>query len=103
LALIDVQESKAIAWYFIDWYLKAKPLPDISLIDVQERDHALRVEDLQGEISQRERHISNLKEDAGKLQTSISHLNTELDFKRQEIQKVKVDTQNQIRWGQVTT
>ena len=64
----------------------------------QEKDHALRVEDLQGEITQRDRHIYNLKEDAGKLQQSINHLNKEIDFKRQEIQKVKVETQNQIRY-----
>ncbi|XP_052773969.1 protein FAM184A-like [Mya arenaria] len=63
----------------------------------KERDHALRVEDLQGEITQRERHITNLKEDAGKLQTSISHLNKEIDFKRQEIQKIKADTDHQVR------
>jgi len=64
----------------------------------QEKDHALRVEDLQGEITQRDRHIYNLKEDSGKLQQSINHLNKEIDFKRQEIQKVKVETQNQIRY-----
>lgn len=63
----------------------------------KEKDHALRVEDLQEEITQRERHINNLKDDAGKLQTSISHLNKEIDYKRQEIQKAKVDMQNQIR------
>ncbi|KAL4231837.1 hypothetical protein ACF0H5_009413 [Mactra antiquata] len=63
----------------------------------KEKDHALRVEDLQGEITQRERHITNMKEDATKLQTSINHLNKEIDFKRQEIQKIKADTQTQIR------
>ncbi|WAR21084.1 F184A-like protein [Mya arenaria] len=66
----------------------------------KERDHALRVEDLQGEITQRERHITNLKEDAGKLQTSISHLNKEIDFKRQEIQKIKADTDHQKRMAE---
>lgn len=63
----------------------------------KEKDHALRVEDLQSEISQRERHITNLKEDASNLQMSINQLNKEIDFKRQEIQKIKMDTQNQIR------
>ena len=57
----------------------------------------LRVEDLQGEITSRERHITNLKDDAQKQQTTINHLNKEIDFKRQEIQKIKSDTQNQIR------
>lgn len=70
----------------------------IDCFNFQEKDHALRVEDLQGEITQRERHITNLKEDTGKLQTSINHLNKEIDFKRQEIQKIKVDTQNQMRY-----
>lgn len=58
----------------------------------------MRVEELQGEITQRERHITNLKEDASTLQTSINHLNKEIDFKRQEIQRIKSDTQNQIRY-----
>lgn len=66
----------------------------------QERDHALRVEDLQGEITQRERHIINLKEDTSKLQTCIHHLNKEIDIKHQEIKKIKVETQNQMRYGQ---
>lgn len=63
----------------------------------KEKDHALRVEDLQGEITHRERHITNLKEDTGKLQHTINQLNQEIDFKRQDIQKIKSDTQNQIR------
>ena len=58
----------------------------------------MRVEELQGEITQRERHITNLKEDANNLQTSISHLNKEIEFKRQEINRIKSDTLNQIRY-----
>lgn len=57
----------------------------------------MRVEELQGEITQRERHITNLKEDTNNLQTSIAHLNKEIEFKRQEINKIKSDTANQIR------
>ena len=57
----------------------------------------MKVEELHGEITQRERHITNLKEDASNLQTTIHHLNKEIDFKRQEIQRIKSDTQNQIR------
>ena len=63
----------------------------------QEGDHNMRVEELQGEITQRERHITNLKEDTNNLQTSISHLNKEIEFKRQEISKIKSDTAHQIR------
>ena len=65
----------------------------------QERDHNMRVEELQGEITQRERHITNLKEDTNNLQTTISHLNKEIEFKRQEISKIKSDTAHQIRYS----
>ena len=81
---------------FVVWEWVKLLIPEVFIFH-QEKDHQLRVEDLQGEITHRERHITNLKEDSSKLQVTINHLNKEIDFKRQEIQKVKSDTANQIR------
>ncbi|KAL3864834.1 hypothetical protein ACJMK2_006484 [Sinanodonta woodiana] len=63
----------------------------------KERDHQIRVEELQGEITHRERHIINLKEELRSLESNISKLNKDIASKEKEIQKVKSDTKVQLK------
>ena len=65
---------------------------------MQERDHQLRVEELQEEISQRETHIIKLKEELKRLQASLSNLNKAVIEKDNEMLRVRQELKEQIRY-----
>lgn len=55
------------------------------------------MEELQDDVTQRDRHISNLEEDIQKLKADISSTKKEIDFKAQEIMRVQTDADKRIR------
>lgn len=60
-------------------------------------DHSMRVEELQGEVTHRERHITNLRAEVTQLQNSIDQMTRDLEMRANEIQKIKMDATIQIR------
>ncbi|KAL5022301.1 hypothetical protein ScPMuIL_001456 [Solemya velum] len=60
-------------------------------------DHSMRVEELQGEVTHRERHITNLRSEVSQLQNSIDQLTRDLEMRGNEIQKIKMEATIQIR------
>lgn len=63
----------------------------------KDKDHSMKVEDLQSEIGHRERHINNLKEEIHGLKENIEKLIRELEAKGKEILKVRSDANLQIK------
>ncbi|XP_076435119.1 protein FAM184A-like [Babylonia areolata] len=63
----------------------------------KERDHQLRMEELQEEISQRETHIVKLKEELKRLQASILALNRTITDKDGDTHRVQKEMKEQMR------
>ncbi|XP_046334607.2 protein FAM184A-like isoform X1 [Haliotis rufescens] len=63
----------------------------------KDNDHSLRIEDLQGEITQRERHIKNLEEEIRKLQNDIDQLKKEITTKGKEVLKARSDANSRLK------
>ncbi|KAL8578500.1 hypothetical protein ACOMHN_028772 [Nucella lapillus] len=63
----------------------------------KERDHHLRVEELQEEISQRETHIVKLKDEVKRLQATILALNKSIADKDGDVSRVKTELKEQMR------
>nr|KAG5714215.1 hypothetical protein BaRGS_018432 [Batillaria attramentaria] len=63
----------------------------------KERDHQLRAEELQEEISQRETHIVKLKEEVKRLQAAINSLNRAIADKDKDTQRVRGELKEQFR------
>ncbi|XP_077992383.1 protein FAM184A-like [Glandiceps talaboti] len=69
----------------------------IELKQRQEMEHRDKVQDLQEDLRHRERHIDNVEADIRELKESISQLNKELDFKGQEVLKIRSETNAKLR------
>lgn len=69
----------------------------IELKQQQERADKSRMEELQDDVTQRDRHISKLEEDIQRLKEDISSTKEEIDFKAQEIMRVQTDAERRIR------
>ncbi|XP_046548334.1 protein FAM184A-like isoform X2 [Haliotis rubra] len=63
----------------------------------KDNDHSLRIEELQGEITQRERHIKNLEEEIRKWQNDTEQLKKEITVKGKEILKARSEANNRLK------
>ncbi|XP_064602582.1 protein FAM184A-like [Liolophura sinensis] len=63
----------------------------VEITKQKERDHKNKTEELQSEISQRERHIKNLDDEGHKLRRQLEYLSREIENKGKEISKIKVE------------
>ncbi|XP_041368165.1 protein FAM184A-like [Gigantopelta aegis] len=63
----------------------------------RDKDHQMRAEELQGEITHRERHIRNLEDDLKSLKADLAKLNREIDIKGKEILRIRSEATNQLK------
>ncbi|XP_067657871.1 protein FAM184A-like isoform X1 [Haliotis asinina] len=63
----------------------------------KDNDHSLRIEELQGEITQRERHIKNLEEEIRKWQNDTDQLKKEITAKGKEILKARSEANSRLK------
>lgn len=63
----------------------------------QEKDHRNKTEELQSEISQRERHIKNLDDEGHRLRRQVEYLSREIENKGKEVSKVKAEADMSLK------
>ncbi|XP_006811612.2 protein FAM184A-like [Saccoglossus kowalevskii] len=63
----------------------------------QETDYQDKIHDLQDDLRHRERHIDNVEAEIREIKVDIDQLNKEIEFKGQEILRIKSATNNQLR------
>ncbi|XP_033756582.1 protein FAM184A-like [Pecten maximus] len=63
----------------------------------KDKDHAIQVDELKEEVTGRELHIKNLKDDVRGLKTDINKLTREIEVKGNEILKIRSDANLQLK------
>ena len=64
---------------------------------MQDKDHTIQVEELKGEVTGREMHIKNLKDEVRNAQADMNKLMLEIDTKGREILKIRSDATMQLK------
>ena len=68
------------------------------LIFDQERDHKAREQELTEDVRQRDKHIDIVEKQLAEINQDINKLAKQLEFKGQEVLKVKSEAEEQLRW-----
>ncbi|XP_022080895.1 protein FAM184A-like [Acanthaster planci] len=69
----------------------------IELKQLQEREHKAQELELKEDVRQRDKHIDTVEKQLGEVNQDINKLNKQLEFKGQEVLKVKSEAEEQLR------
>ncbi|XP_038046349.1 protein FAM184A-like [Patiria miniata] len=69
----------------------------IEIKQQQERDHKSREQELKEDVRQRDRHIDSVEKQLAEVNQEIHKLSNQLEFKGQEVLKVKSEAEEQLR------
>ena len=58
----------------------------------------MRIDEFKDDLNHRDRHIQTLDEQIADMKTRVAAMKKDLDFKVQEMQRIKSDANDQLRW-----
>ena len=58
----------------------------------------MRIDEFKDDLNHRDRHIQTLDEQIADMKTRVAAMKKDLEFKVQEMQRIKSDANDQLRW-----